>query len=796
MSHVVFQFGDFTIDPAARELWQAAQRIALPPKSFECLAYLLEHRQRAVGRDELISAVWGRIDVSDAVLAQTLLRARRAVGDTGAEQTTIRTVPRFGYRWIAAVQPVDAAGPAEVRPAPVDAGTVPTNGDAAAPGPAAQPEMGASPAAANQSPSMEPAIPTAVSAPAAAPVRPRPSGVWLLAAAAVAAIAAGLFALLPRGVHEEVPGAGIAVAVMPVTVGGAEPESSWIRLGGMDYVAAQLREGGKLAVLPSDQIVTLVGARSGEEALQRVAKATAAKWLIEPHAEHTAKGWQLQLIAHGNGVTREATATAATPLEAAEQASDHLLSALDIPHSGHKSGGAASNALTELVQRVDASLLAGDLKEARGLIDAAPPEQRADPALRVREGQLEFRTGHLDEAERLFAPIAASATPLPVEVQSQAMMGLGAVAVRRQDYPLAEKRYAEALAALGDHGDPLLVGNAYNGRGVARSAQHQFDLAFADLGRARVALERAGNQLDAAAAGLNIGITENTRHRFAQAIPHFDDAIAVHERFGVKDDLAADLLGKAHSQLELLDIDGALASSTRAYQIGAGLENNFLVGSIDLTYARALLTVGRLREADAVLAKLPAGSDLASEEGSATLIGADVALQAGDSRKALDALREPVTKAPEEHLGWLPTFVSAALLEKQGDLAREILKRIRQEPAEADDRLNLELARARLAAGLDDVANAEKHYVAAVALADQDGVPAERARVGSDYARFLIAQHQLDKASAVVGDLAPYADKDYAVAEVTIALYHALGDTSLESAARNRAKSIAGERVL
>jgi DNA-binding winged helix-turn-helix (wHTH) protein/tetratricopeptide (TPR) repeat protein len=793
MSHDVYQFGEYVIDPAARELWQSGQRIALPPKSFECLAYLLEHRQRAVGRDELISAVWGRVDVSDAVLAQTLLRARRAVGDTGAEQTTIRTVPRFGYRWIASVQStkppdtgdaryvkLDGTAPAEVRaeaavaPAVIEAEA----NEAMLPG-ASSPERAQS-AAADTAP---------------AQARPRRRVAWWFAAAAAAIIVA-VVALRSRGVHEEAATAGAAIAVLPVTVGSAEPESSWIRLGGMDYVAAQLREGGRLAVLPSDQIVALVGDRSGDEALQRVANATAAKWLIEPHAEHTPKGWQMQLIAHGGDTTREATATAATPLEAAGEASDRLLSALDIPHAARMSGGKAPNALTELLQRVDASLLAGDMKEARGLIDAASPEQRAEPALRVREGQLEFRAGHLDEAERLFSPIAASATPLPVEVQSQALMGLGAVAVRRQDYPLAEKRYAEALAALGDHGDPLLVGNAYNGRGVARSAQHQFDLALADLGRARVALERAGNQLDAASAGLNLGITENVRHRFAQAIPHFDDAIAVHERFGVRDDLAADLIGKAHSQLELLDVDGALASSTRAYQIGAGLENRFLVGSIDLTHARTLLMVGRLRDAEAVLAKLPAADDVASEEGSATLIGADVALQAGDSRKALQALRDAVTNAPEEHLAWLPTFVSAALLEQQADLGRQILERIRKEPADADDRLAIELARARLAAGLNDAAAAEKHYVAAVGLADQDGVPAERARVGSDYARFLIAQHQLDKASAVVGDLAPYADKDYAVAEVTVALYHALGDTSLETAARNRAKKIAGERIL
>src|SRR5690242_17191798 len=99
MTSHAYRFGDYRLAPAARELWYREQLVALPPKSLDCLIWLVEHRERAVGRDELISAVWGRVDVSDDVLAQTLLRARRAVGDTGNEQRAIRTVPRFGYRW-------------------------------------------------------------------------------------------------------------------------------------------------------------------------------------------------------------------------------------------------------------------------------------------------------------------------------------------------------------------------------------------------------------------------------------------------------------------------------------------------------------------------------------------------------------------------------------------------------------------------------------------------------------------------------------------------------------------------
>src|SRR6185312_17139164 len=77
--------------------------IAVSPRAFDCLAYLIEHRDRAVGKDELVAAIWERVDVSDTQLGQTVLRARRAVDDDGQTQTVIRTVSRFGYRWVADV---------------------------------------------------------------------------------------------------------------------------------------------------------------------------------------------------------------------------------------------------------------------------------------------------------------------------------------------------------------------------------------------------------------------------------------------------------------------------------------------------------------------------------------------------------------------------------------------------------------------------------------------------------------------------------------------------------------------
>ena len=95
-----YRFGNFLLDPASRELTRLGKPVSLPPKSLECIVYLLQNHDRAVGRDELISAVWGRTDTSDQVVSQTLLRARKAVNDSGEEQARIRTVPRFGYQWV------------------------------------------------------------------------------------------------------------------------------------------------------------------------------------------------------------------------------------------------------------------------------------------------------------------------------------------------------------------------------------------------------------------------------------------------------------------------------------------------------------------------------------------------------------------------------------------------------------------------------------------------------------------------------------------------------------------------
>ncbi|MFI4968800.1 MAG: transcriptional regulator [Lysobacterales bacterium] len=87
------------LDPA-RELHCSDVLVTLSPKVFDCLTYPIAHRDRAVGRDELIAAVWGRVDVTDTLLGQTVLKARRAIG--GASPASAGSRRRC---WHSPVQP-------------------------------------------------------------------------------------------------------------------------------------------------------------------------------------------------------------------------------------------------------------------------------------------------------------------------------------------------------------------------------------------------------------------------------------------------------------------------------------------------------------------------------------------------------------------------------------------------------------------------------------------------------------------------------------------------------------------
>ncbi|HVV98501.1 MAG TPA: winged helix-turn-helix domain-containing protein [Rhodanobacteraceae bacterium] len=113
----IYRFGEFRLDPVRHELWRGSTEVALPRKVFACIVYLIQHRDRVVGREELMQSIWGHVHLTDSTLGQAIRRARLVLEDNGHEQQIIKTVRDFGYRWAAEIE-----APDEIRSAPRNAG--------------------------------------------------------------------------------------------------------------------------------------------------------------------------------------------------------------------------------------------------------------------------------------------------------------------------------------------------------------------------------------------------------------------------------------------------------------------------------------------------------------------------------------------------------------------------------------------------------------------------------------------------------------------------------------------------
>lgn len=113
-------FGPFRLDEVNECLWQGGRSIALRPKVFAVLKYLIEHRGQLVTKERLLEAIWPGTYVGDAVLKDTVSQLREALGDRAKAPQFIETVHRRGYRFIgqleAAGEPQSVTTPAPHSP--------------------------------------------------------------------------------------------------------------------------------------------------------------------------------------------------------------------------------------------------------------------------------------------------------------------------------------------------------------------------------------------------------------------------------------------------------------------------------------------------------------------------------------------------------------------------------------------------------------------------------------------------------------------------------------------------------
>jgi predicted ATPase/DNA-binding winged helix-turn-helix (wHTH) protein len=98
------QFESFHIDVQNECLWRDGEQIALPPRSFAVLRYLVENPGRLISHDELLDKLWPDTFVQPQILRTYMLELRKVLGDDARQPRFIRSHPKRGYVFVAAVQ--------------------------------------------------------------------------------------------------------------------------------------------------------------------------------------------------------------------------------------------------------------------------------------------------------------------------------------------------------------------------------------------------------------------------------------------------------------------------------------------------------------------------------------------------------------------------------------------------------------------------------------------------------------------------------------------------------------------
>jgi DNA-binding winged helix-turn-helix (wHTH) protein/tetratricopeptide (TPR) repeat protein len=768
MTNEVHAFGEFRFVRSARELWRGDRRVELPRRTFECLEYLITHRDRAVGRDELVTAVFGRPNVSDAQLGQIVLRTRRAVDDDGNAQHAIRTIAGFGYRWVAQT----SVGASESAPARIEHDET------------------------------ERAMPTA------APWRFKSIARAAALALAIVGVAAAFVlrayrAATPPDVREALH--ADSIVVLPIEVNGLR-EDGWVRLGAMDRVADRLREAG-MTVPPSESVLTLLrgnGDTSAEPNAKAVRTTTTARLVVRGKATHDAGGWTVRLSA-------EPPAGIAVPVEFAEHdavaaargATDLLLAAL-----GHSLAPDAerATAFDETLQRARAAMLANELDTARAILTASPELAGAPGQLDYRLAQVDVRAGALDRAESaLDKVLGLPAMASDVHFHAQVLNARGSTRIRRGAFAEGGSDFEAALALLPD-GAPLDRGLALVGRGNARVAAHRFDEALADFGAARVALETSGDALGVARVDANIGMLELYRGRPAEAFGYLGGAADRFQSFGALHELLLTLTGIVDAQLSLLQRDDAWATVERGWALRERVTDPDQHIDLMLNRAQVLLGFGRYHEADVLLGQvareLPTQNGVLTARARALL--AELAARRERWRDAVDvtavALNEwPAAGADADRAPLVLIRQRALLALGDTDAARALLDRTRDVPADASDRPGTvadAIAMAEWLAHEGDADRAGRWYRHAAASADRRGVPSEIVAVAEAYAPVLLAAGHREEAATIVGRVASWSAHDFDCALLQLRLFHALDEREPWFNALRQTQSLAGEREI
>ncbi|MEP6703830.1 MAG: winged helix-turn-helix domain-containing protein [Acidobacteriota bacterium] len=105
----IYEFSGYRLDVSERLLLRGTDRIQIPDKPFEVLCVLAARSGSLVGKDELISKVWGKTVVEENNLDKSVSLLRNILGERKSKEKFIETVRGHGYRFVAETTRVTSA---------------------------------------------------------------------------------------------------------------------------------------------------------------------------------------------------------------------------------------------------------------------------------------------------------------------------------------------------------------------------------------------------------------------------------------------------------------------------------------------------------------------------------------------------------------------------------------------------------------------------------------------------------------------------------------------------------------
>lgn len=563
-----WRFADCELDLRLRELRRDGDAVAVEPRVLDLLAFLVERRDQAVSKDELLAAVWPGQVVSDAVFSQAIMKARKAVGDDGQRQALIRTVHGYGYRFaVDAFALAPTPVPDQVGPAPpTPAGTADDLG---------------------------------VGKPVAGHLSLQRRAAWFVLAVSLIAV---LVWLWPEG---SVGGRRPVVAMLPTVEASTLPES--VVTGLQALLARDLSQQAGVDVIPAERVQRMLATlevdleQADDALLAELNRIMGADFLLRTHIDYVEDGYQARGRLTGrDGPVTEVKSDPGTIVAMATGVGRQLSRQVGSRWREHLPIAVLSqdDFANEAYARGLHALLTGDSGAAAALFESALSQ---DPALiwaRYEFGNSLWLQQKFEQAEGIYREVLAhSAAAGEPALAGGAANQLGVLAWQGGNYDEAETWYREALVHYdaGDrgHGAASALGNL----GILAENRGDLDLASDLYNRALSGFREAGDQIGESATYTNLAILLQLRGRLHEAHRQQERAVAIQRRLGLRSMLGLSLTNLAEIERDLGQVRDASELLAEARELAEERDDRAGLAGAELALARLALAQKRSAQA-------------------------------------------------------------------------------------------------------------------------------------------------------------------------------------------------------